>query len=578
MKLKKIFTNIRVLILLVFLVLAVVAIYPNFTAEGVAIRNVKVNTSAAEAGIESPNPNSPPMTRERVIAINNQPIKDLADYYEIVSDLRPNLTITLQTNDDVYTLTTREKFETITLNETTTKVVEETYQETINQTLVNKTRNKTVVVNKTEKRSLGMEDLGLSVYDAPNSNIRKGLDLEGGTRVVLSPEEKLPDDTLDLLVSNLERRLNIYGLSDLVVRKAGDIFSDQQYIIVEIAGANEEEVRELLSKQGNFEAKIGGKVVFEGGTGDITYVCRSSDCSGIDPSQPCRQIDDQEHMCRFRFSIALKPEAAERQAAVTSNLTTITTDEQGNLLAREDQYLNETLDLFLDGQKVDSLNIGSDLKGRAVTDIQISGSGVGTTEQQASFTALENMKQMQTVLITGSLPVELNIEKTESLSPQLGDEFIKSAFLMGFLAIFAVAFVVYLRYRKIQVFVPMVITMVSEVVLILGMASLIGWNLDLAAIAGIIIAVGTGVDDQIVITDEVLRGKKKHMNWKTKIKNAFFIIMAAFFTTFVAMIPLVFAGAGILKGFAITTMLGISFGVFVTRPAFAAIMEQLLSE
>ncbi|MFO7711533.1 MAG: hypothetical protein R6V53_07220, partial [Candidatus Woesearchaeota archaeon] len=349
MKLKKIFTNVRVLILLVFLVLAVVAIYPDFTAEGVAIRNVNVNTSAAEAGIESPDPNSPPMSRERIIAINNQPIKDLADYYEVVNDLRPNLTITLQTNDNVYTLTTREEFETITLNETTTKVVEETYQETINQTLVNKTRNKTVVVNKTEKRSLGMEDLGLSVYDAPNSNIRKGLDLEGGTRVVLSPEEKLPDDTIDLLVSNLERRLNIYGLSDVVVRKAGDIFSDQQYIIVEIAGANEEEVRELLSKQGNFEAKIGGKVVFQGGTGDITYVCRSSDCSGIDPSQPCTQIDDQEHMCRFRFSIALKPEAAERQAAVTSNLTTITTDEQGNLLARENQYLNETLDLFLDG-------------------------------------------------------------------------------------------------------------------------------------------------------------------------------------------------------------------------------------
>ncbi|MGM5488466.1 MAG: hypothetical protein ACQESG_05945 [Nanobdellota archaeon] len=578
MKIKKIFKNVRVLILLVFLVLAVVAIYPNPGAEGVAIRNVAVNSSAADAGIESPSPNAPPMSRERIIAINNQPVEDLADYYESVDQLRSNLSVTIQTSDGVYNLQTREAFETITLNETETRVVQETYQETVNGTLVNKTRNETIIVNKTERRSLGMQPLGLSVYEAPTSNIRKGLDLEGGTRVVLSPQEQLDEETLDLLISNLKRRLNIYGLSDVVVRKAGDIFSDQQYIVVEIAGANEEEVKDLISSQGKFEAKIGREVVFQGGTGDITYVCRSSDCSGIDPQQGCSQAGDQ-YMCRYRFSIALRPEAAERQADITRNLTAITTDEEGNLLSRENQYLNETLDLYLDGRNVDSLNIGADLKGRAVTDIQISGSGVGDTEQQAAFNALEDMKQMQTVLITGSLPVELNVEKTENLSPQLGEEFIRSAFLMGLLAMFAVSFIVYLRYRRAVVFVPMIITMVSEVVLILGMASLIGWNIDLAAIAGIIIAVGTGVDDQIVITDEVLRGAKtKYLNWRTKIKNAFFIIMAAFFTTFVAMIPLVFAGAGILKGFAITTMLGISFGVFITRPAFAAMMEHLLNE
>ena len=97
--------------------------------------------------------------------------------------------------------------------------------------------------------------------------------------------------------------------------------------------------------------------------------------------------------------------------------------------------------------------------------------------------------------------------------------------------------------------------------------------------AGIIIAVGTGVDHQIVITDETLRkDQQMYSNWKKKIKNALFIIMAAYFTTMVAMIPLLFAGAGLLKGFAITTMMGISFGVFITRPAYAAIAEILLKE
>jgi len=55
---------------------------------------------------------------------------------------------------------------------------------------------------------------------------------------------------------------------------------------------------------------------------------------------------------------------------------------------------------------------------------------------------------------------------------------------------------------------------------------LINWNLDLAAIAGILAAVGTGVDDQIVITDEALKGARVARNWKSRMKNAFFIIFA----------------------------------------------------
>ena len=112
----------------------------------------------------------------------------------------------------------------------------------------------------------------------------------------------------------------------------------------------------------------------------------------------------------------------------------------------------------------------------------------------------------------------------------------------------------------------------------LAIAALIGWNMDLAAVAGIIIAIGTGVNDQIVITDETLRGERAAYDWKQRIKNAFFIIMAAYFTIVVAMVPLLFAGAGLLKGFAITTIIGASIGVFITRPVFVRVIEILLRE
>jgi len=523
-KVKKIFKNFRVIVALVAVLLALVAMHPNPFAEGVAIRNVKMNSSAAEAGIESPKPTASPMSKERIISINSRPIEDIGDYYAFENILEENRTVHVKTNKDLYRLETKSN-----------------------------------------------ESLGFSVYDAPKTNIRKGLDLQGGTRVLLQPEEELDKDAMDILISNMKYRLNIYGLSDVIVREAGDL-SGNQYVLVEIAGAKEEEVKELIAKQGKFEATVGNETVFRGGD-DITYVCRSADCSGIDPTQGCGQVSKGQWACRFRFAISLSPEAAERQAELTEDLEVITGEEGGS-------YLSKKLELYLDNSKVDELNIGEDLKGRAVTDIQISGSGAGSTQQEAVQNSLENMKRLQTILITGSLPVKLDIVKTDAISPMFGEKFVKNALFIGMLAILAVAFTVFIRYRKFAVAIPMLLTSVVEVTLILGFAALIGWNLDLAAIAGIIIAVGTGVDHIIVITDEVLRGERETeiYDWKKRIKGAFFIIIAAYLTTLVAMLPLWFAGAGLLKGFALTTIIGVSMGVFVARPAYAAVIEILLKD
>jgi len=579
-KIKKIFTNARVIVLLVFLVFAVIAIHPA-DAKGVTIRHVAKNSSASLAGIISPKPTAAPMSRERVIAIDNIPINSVQEYYDYADTLSYDQPITIHTNKNTYRLKTQPITETIIYkNETVIEEYEEIIREnkTINGTEIeiNTSVNKTRKVPRTEVLILGTEDIGLNIYDAPSTNIRKGLDLQGGTRVLLAPEEKVNRDEMNILLANMKQRLNVYGLSDVIVKSAGDL-SGNQFIVIEIAGINEQEVKELLAKQGKFEAKIGNKTVFRGGS-DITYVCRSADCSGIDPMQGCSQTS-KGYGCRFRFSIALSPEAARIQANLTGRLGLITMGDDGSELSKNEWYLNETLDLYLDDENVDSLNIGSDLKGRAVTDIAISGWGSGTVQQEAVFNSLENMKRLQTILITGSLPIKLNIVKTDTISPTLGEEFVNNALLVGILAILSVVIVVAVRYRKALIAIPMLVTSFSEVILLLGLAALIGWNIDLAAIAGIIIAVGTGVDHQIIITDETLRKDQQlYSNWKKKIKNALFIIMAAYFTTMVAMIPLIFAGAGLLKGFAITTMMGISFGVFITRPAYAAIAEILLKE
>ncbi len=561
MKIPKILTNIKILILIFCLLLAVSAIHPTNT-EGVAIRFIEKESAAYVAGLESPAKNAQPLSHEVITSINGNAIKTVADYYDAISDLEINRTVRLRTEKNSYSIKTLPEIELEYTGEVITKI--------INETIENETVERVIEINETIEKIIGTADLGITVYEAPKNNIRKGLDLQGGVRVLLTPEEKVDDEIIDQVVENLDQRLNAFGLSDVKIKKSSDL-SGNQFILIEIAGLQKKEIESLIGTQGKFEAKINGTTVFRGGK-EIAYVCRSSDCSGINPSQGCGQTSDGKHSCQFFFTVDLSAEAAERQAGVTKNLDVITS-ESGS------EILSEQIEFYLDDQLVDSLNVGAGLRGRAETTIQITGGGIGNTRDEAVSVTLANMKRLQTILKTGSLPVKLQIVKADNLSPILGKEFLKTAVLIGLLAILVVAAVVFIRYRSIKIALPMIITNISEVVLLLGVAAAFGTNLDLAAIAGIIIVVGTGVDHQIVIADELLsKATQHHSNIKAKLKNAFFIIMAAYFTTVVAMLPLMRAGAGILRGFAITTIIGVSIGVFITRPAYGVMLEHWLKK
>lgn len=586
-KLKAILTNVRIIVFLIFLVLAVVSINPQFGVEGVAVRNVLTNSSASDAKIVPPKAQATPTSREVIEMFDNKQIVDVYSWERQTAHLEANHTYSMQTNKGFYRITTRYKTEERPTGRRINVTVEEVSNESVavndsrlnskgNDSTLNDSKvidsriiitNSTQEVNETKTVFLGVEDLGLRVYDAPFTNLRKGLDLQGGTRVLLQPESVISKDELVVLVDSLKERLNVFGLSDVVVREASDL-SGNQYVLVEIAGANEEEVKELLAKQGKFDAKIGNATVFRGGQ-DITYVCRTAQCSGIDPRQGCGPVS-QGYACRFQFSISLSADAAKRQADATRSIPVTG--------ASGDRYLTEPIVLFLDNKEVDRLNIAEELKGRPVTDISISGSGSGSSQAAALENTLSNMRRLQTILITGSLPVKLNIVQTSNISPVVGDAFLKNSLLMGFLALIAVSLVIFLRYRRWQVSLPMIFTGLGEIILIFGFASLVGWNLDMAAIAGIIVSIGTGVDHQIVIADETLHGERERLDWKRRLKAAMFIILSAYVTVSAAMMPLLFGGAGLLKGFALTTIAGFSFGVFISRPAFAAMVEILLKE
>ncbi len=435
-----------------------------------------------------------------------------------------------------------------------------------------------------------------------STNIKKGLDLEGGVRALLEAEDT---DLIDQAIVTLNVRVNTLGLTETKITPIGD-----KYIQVEMAGLSEDDIREVLEQQGMFEAKIKRHADIEDGSATLEFgngydMGISNDTITIDDEaysindtfnlediefQYTNITDDEVELTakvyggedinkvfndaertrvetlqsggyRFSFQIMVTSEASERFAKITENIPVDFSAEGG--------YLKENIDLYLDGRLVDSLRIGSSLKGSTESTITIS--GPAETQEEA----VENMKNLQAILESGALPTELNIVKIDRISPTLGQEFTRSAIMAVVFAILAVAGLIYARYKDIRITIPIIITSLSEVLIILGVAARIHWTIDLAAIAGIIAAVGTGIDDQIIITDESTRKEKKLTSLKAKLANAFFIIFTAAATTIIAMIPLLFVGAGGLKGFALTTIIGVLIGILITRPAFGRIIKEI---
>lgn len=466
---------------------------------------------------------------------------------------------------------------------------------------------------------LGLADvsgyLGITVSNVEKTNLNFGMDLIGGTRVLLKIKENVSSEIIEQTIATLQTRINVYGLRESKFQSASS--DSQNYILIEMAGGSKEEIEELLAKQGRFEARIPKIVKLENNKGvllvggknytvekneyvnvlgkslrindsfeldNIEFILINSTNSTIifdsiaftskDIKSVCMQ--DQPGICRsfirqtgkgyeFVFQVSISLEGAERFAKLTEDMNVVLDPKTGRY------YLeNGFIVLYLDEKLITQLSIDKGLKGKAETQPSITGF------REEKDEALKEKLMLQSILQSGQLPVDLGLEKVDQISASLGKEFINSiiiAVLIGMVAVFAVVFI---RYHNIKIGLPMILTSFSEVVMILGVASLIHWTIDLAAIAGMIAVIGMGIDAQIMIIDEMLLGRGRLYNLKQKIKRAFFIIFSSAATTSMAMLPLMFIGIGVMRGFAITTLIGIAVSVGVARPAFGKIAEKVI--
>lgn len=209
--------------------------------------------------------------------------------------------------------------------------------------------------------------------------------------------------------------------------------------------------------------------------------------------------------------------------------------------------------------------------GTAGYSYTINGEEKGRTPAESARLAAEEKKKIMSILKGGALPVQITLGSRTIIPAPLGGKFLEMSMLGILAAITGIAIFVGLRYRQPKIIIGLLLASIGEVIILI---SIIGsFSIDLGAMAGIIAAIGTSVDSEVVITDELL---SKRGNIKDRIERAFQIVMTTGGIAVITMLPLLFSGLTEIIGFAISTMTGTLIGMFISRHAYAYYVRKVV--
>jgi preprotein translocase subunit SecD len=504
----ELFKSYKILLLVFFLISSFFWFNYDFSNEkGIVITSVSIGSLAEKNGFEIKS-NEKLRNLEKIITLNKIEISTQKQFFQILNNITTN-NFEILTSKKLYTITNYN------WNSTTSKE----------------------------------ELLGLSFRNKATSNLKLGIELEGGSKLILKPKkENLTKIEFETTIEILTQRLNKGGLSGTKVSKIEDAFSNERFILIESTSSNKNKIFDLLKQVGNFEAKLGNISVF---TGENI----NNNGLGVNQFEGC----DEQIVCTYSFIVSIDDNGTN----------------QFYEAAKKNQIVNGALKdriyFYLDGIEITNLSVSSVFKYQKIRTPQISITGDSHSQKnEANLLAIDEADKLKLILKTGPLPTELEVISSYTISSSLSEEFLNNSILIGVISLFLVSLIIAIRYQKPIIFFGVFIALISEIVIILGVSSLLSWliTIDLVAIGGLIAAIGTGVDDQIIINDEYFRKKNKQEKSKSKIKKAIVVVMLAYITTLAAMLPLSFAGLELIKGFSIMIILGITIGVFITRPAY----------
>jgi preprotein translocase subunit SecD len=197
----------------------------------------------------------------------------------------------------------------------------------------------------------------------------------------------------------------------------------------------------------------------------------------------------------------------------------------------------------------------------------------GQAQITGNFT-MDEARDLAIVLRAGALPAPVNILEERTVGPSLGNDSIRQGILATVIGSILVILFMVIYYRLSGAIADL--ALIINIVLVLGILAAFRATLTLPGIAGLLLTVGVAVDANILIfervREELRTGKTIRLALDTGYSRAFITIIDTHITGIVAAAILIIFGTGPIKGFAVTTIIGLLASlftaIFVTRIIF----------
>ena len=348
------------------------------------------------------------------------------------------------------------------------------------------------------------------------SSIRQGLDLQGGTHVVLeavdTEQAQVNDDAMNRVIAIMEKRVNALGLTEPIIQREGE-----RRVIIELPGVKDPDAAIKT---------IGKTAMLEFRDEDGNTVLTGTD---LKDAQASTNPQTGQNVVNLEFS----DEGAQKFADLTM------------------KNVGRTIAILLDGEVLTAPYVREPILG-------------GRAEISGQKT-LEEAQNLAVVLRSGALPVKVEIIETRTVGPTLGqDSKDKSqfAFAVGLGAV--VIFMIF--FYHFSGFIADVALM-AYTIMLLSILYLMDATLTLPGVAGIILSIGMAVDANVLIFEHFkeeyqINGKSLRLSMDAGFKRAFTTIFDSNVTTLIAAGVLFFLGTGTIRGFAITLGVGTILSMF----------------
>jgi len=160
-----------------------------------------------------------------------------------------------------------------------------------------------------------------------------------------------------------------------------------------------------------------------------------------------------------------------------------------------------------------------------------------------------------------------NFRRVENVGPKVSAELLKSGVIAISVALFLMLIYIWIRFEW-QFSLGAILALFHDVIVTLGLFSLLGLEINLSIIAAVLTIVGYSMNDTVVIFDRVRENLKKYSDIKIyeltniSINETLSRTLITSATTLLALLSIFFFGGEILKGFSLAMFFGVIFGTY----------------